>query len=252
MKFLLVALALSLTACSVVGPGEKGLRVSLGKVSDESLASGAYLWIPFFYGTKTINVQIQKSETETSAASKDMQEIQTKIAINWSIDPDKVVSLYRTIGDEDDVYNRIISPAVSEVMKSATAKRTAEEVLIARMDLKKDIDEGLKERLANYGVRLTDVSIVNLTFSHEFTQAIEQKQIAEQNAKKASYVAVMATEEAKASVNRARGEAEAQKLMQTTITKEILQLKAVEKWNGQFPQVMGSGTLPFINVTPKQ
>lgn len=236
-----------MSACSVVGPGERGVRVSLGKVSDDAKASGAYVWVPFLLGMEKINVQIQKEEVDSSAASKDMQEIRAHVAVNYSLSADKVVETYKTIGDEDDILQRIVIPSVNEVMKSAAAKRTAEEVLTKRMDMKKDIDDGLKERLAHYGITLHDVNIVNLTFSADFSRAIESKQIAEQQAKQAEYVALKATQEAKAEVERAKGTAEAQKLMKSTITAEILQQQAIEKWDGKFPTYMGS-TLPFINL----
>lgn len=264
MKKLLTVLltALALTGCSVVGPGERGIRIHLGSVDNGVLDSGVYLWIPFLYGTKTINIQIQKSDVKTSAASKDMQEITTEIAVNWSLNPDRVVEMYKTIGDEDDIYLRIIAPAVSEVLKSATSKRTAEEVLTHRLDLKKDVDEGLRTRLGAYGINLNDVSFVNLTFSHDFSAAIERKQIAEQKAKEADYVALQAIAESKAVVNKAKGDAEstlvnakaqaeAQRLLQATISDKVLQLKAIEKWSGDFPQVMGGGSNLLFNIPTK-
>jgi regulator of protease activity HflC (stomatin/prohibitin superfamily) len=133
-------------------------------------------------------------------------------------------------------------------MKSATAKKTAEEILTKRAELKTEIDDSLRERLAKYGVTVTDVSITNLTFSQEFTAAIERKQIAEQEAKQAEYGAQKAVQEARAEVNRAKGQAEAQALLKSTITAEILQQRAIEKWDGKFPQVMGAQALPFLNM----
>lgn len=250
MKQLVVIFALiGLSACTVVGPGERGVRVSLGTTSSDVKEPGAYLWIPFLVGMSKIDVQIQKSEIEASAASSDMQEIKTHVAVNWSLSPDKVVQTYKTIGDERDVLDRIISPAVNEAFKSAIARHTAAEVLGKRMVLKKEIDDGLMSRLAAYGVTLNDVSIVNLTFSSEFTKAIEEKQVAEQKAEQAKYAALQAVEDAKAAVNQARGQAESQRLVKETITPALLQKLAIEKWDGKFPQYMGgSGPLPFLNV----
>jgi prohibitin 1 len=249
MKMVLFALlALAVSGCTVVGPGELGVRISLGKVSTEPKAPGMYLWVPGLFGMAKIDTQVQKSNIEAGAASKDMQEITTEVAVNWSMDPTKVVDVYSKVGDEDVVLRRIIVPAVNEIMKSAISKRTAEEVLTKRLELKKDIDDGLKDRMVQYGVTLHDVSIVNFHFSPEFTQAIEQKQIAEQKAKQAEYDAVKASKEADAEVNRAKGQAEAQRLLRQNITPELLQMKAVEKWDGKFPQVTGGGALPFINL----
>lgn len=251
-KLLLTISMILLTGCTIVGPGERGIRVSMGSTSSDVKQSGAYLWIPVLYGMANIDIQVQKSEVEASAASKDMQEINTHVAVNWSIDETKVVELYKSVGDESDIYQRIISPAVNEVMKSAVSQKTAEEVLTKRLDMKKDIDSLLASRLGNYGIKLLDVSIVNLTFSKEFSDAIERKQIAEQEAKQAEYLAQKATQEAKANVEMAKGQAESQRLLKSTITQELLQKMAIEKWNGQYPQVMGTGTLPFINITPNK
>lgn len=248
MKFALIALLVVMSGCSVVGPGQRGVRISLGKASDDAKDPGAYLWIPFLMGMKQIDVQIQKSEIEASAASSDMQEIKTHVAVNWSLSPDQVVKTYKTIGDEDDVLNRIIAPAVNEAFKSAISKKTAAEVLGKRMVLKQEIDDVLKTRLIAYGVTLNDVSIVNLTFSAEFTKAIEEKQIAEQQAEQAKYSAAKAIEDAKAQVNIARGQAESQRLVKETITPALLQKMAIEKWDGKFPQVMGAQGVPFLNM----
>lgn len=248
MKPLIISMIFVLGGCSVVGPGERGIRVSLGKASSDVKDSGAYFWIPFLVGMKRIDVQIQKSEVQAFAASKDMQEITTHVAVNWSISPEKVVEIYKSIGDERDVFSRLIEPSVQEVMKEAVSKRTADEALTKRLEMKVDIDRSLKDRLSHYGVNVTDVNIVNFKFSDEFLKAIEEKQIAEQHSKQAEYGALKAIQDAKAEVNRAKGQAEAQQLMKSTITKEILQQRAIEKWDGKFPHVMGAGALPFINL----
>ncbi len=238
-----------LSGCTVVGPGERGVRITLGSVSDEPKTPGPYLWIPFLMGMARVDVQVQKSEIASTGATKDMQDVHAKVAINWSLSPENVVKTFREIGDERDVEHRILEPAVNEVMKASTAKRTAEEVLTQRMDMKKDIDDGLALRLKNYGITLHDVSVVDLGFSADFTAAIERKQIAEQSAKQAEYVAKQATQEAAANVERAKGQAEAQRLMKTTITEELLQKLAIEKWDGKFPTYMaGNGGLPFITT----
>ncbi len=250
MKRLLI-LAMFLSGCSMIGPGERGVRVSFGSAGNEVLSSGYYIWIPFITRVDAVDIQIQKNDVESTGATKDMQDVHAEVAVNWSVDPANVVKTYKEIGDERVVWHRIVIPAVNEVMKASTAKRTAEEVLTKRMDMKKDIDTGLKERLAQYGIAIHDVSIVNLKFSEGFTQAIEHKQIAEQQAQQASYVAAKAIQDAKAEVERAKGQATAQQLIRSSITPEILQQKAIEKWDGKFPQVMGSGALPFLNIKMK-
>jgi len=250
-----------LSSCSVVGPGERGIRFHFGKASDEVQSPGAYVYFPFFAGMTKVNVQVQKSEVEASAASKDMQEIVTHVAVNWSISPDKVVTIFKNVGNEDDILKRIIIPAVNETTKQAAAQRTAEDALIHRLDMKKDIDLGLKDRLAGYGITLHDVSIVNFKFSDEFTKAIERKQIAEQRAKESEYEAQQAIQKAKAAANlakgeaeatltRAKAEAEAQKLLKMNLTKEVLNLEYLKKWNGALSTVLtGSGSGVMLNMS---
>lgn len=246
-----MATVLILTGCTITGPGERGVRVSMGSASDEIYEPGPHLWFPFFSRVHNVDVQLQKSDVTTSAASQDMQEITTELAINWQLDPGKVSATFKNIGDEGDVYSRVIVPAVSEVLKAETANHSAEDILKNRIKLKNQIDNGLKGRLTQYGIAVTDISIVHLNFTKGFEEAIEHKQIAEQRAKQASYEAEKATQDAKAEVERAKGTSQAQALLKQTITKEILQQRAIEKWDGKFPQFMGSSALPFINVNSK-
>jgi prohibitin 1 len=248
-KYFIISALLFATGCSVVGPGEKGVRITMGQVKQGVQPEGWYLWVPFLTSVKSISVRIQKSETESEAASKDMQRVTSKLALNWHIDPASVDKIYQTIGDEDDVVSQIINPAVNEVLKAATAKLTAEEILTKRIELKKNIDESLHERLKNYNILVDDVSLVNLTFTTEFNHAVEAKQIAEQRTKQAEYEALTAVQQAKSEVNKSKGEAEAmltkaraqaeaQKLLKQTLTKDVLKLEYLKKWSGQLPKVM--------------
>ncbi|MEO8893462.1 MAG: prohibitin family protein [Coleofasciculaceae cyanobacterium] len=234
-----------------VNPGERGIVIQLGKVQNAILDEGTYPVIPFITSVKRLNVRIQKTDIETSAGTKDLQIIKTNLALNWYIEPTKVNKIYQQIGDENQVNTQIIIPAITEVLKAATPRKTAEEILTQREELKKVIDQAIKQRLAVYNIRVTEVALVNVSFSPGFAKAIEAKQIAEQQAKQADYEALKATKQAEAEVNRAKGQAESQRLMRQTLTPQLLQKQAIEKWNGQFPQVMsGNGALPFINISP--
>lgn len=247
----LVAFIVLLNMFTTVGPGERGVRVTFGSAANEVKDPGLYLTFPFVTNIRKVTVQMQRSDITTGAASKDMQEVTADVAVNWKLDPSKIVETYKNLGNEDEVLTRIITPAVSEVLKASTAQLTAEDILNKRIELKKAVDDGLKTRLSGYGIALYDVSIVHLRFSKEFEKAIEDKQIAEQRAKQAIYEAQQATQTARATIERAKGEAESQRLIKATITSQILQQRAIEKWDGKFPQIMGSGSVPFINMNMK-
>ncbi|MBD2042439.1 prohibitin family protein [Microcoleus sp. FACHB-672] len=247
----LVLAAILFKPFAIVNPGERGVVMQFGKVLPNVLDEGIHPIVPVVNTVKTISVKVQKSDVQSEASSKDLQDVKTLAAVNWHIDPKRVNEVYQRIGDENELLNRIIAPAVSEVVKASTARKTAEEIITQRTELKQEIDTTLKERLAAYGILVDDVSLVDISFSPEFAKAIESKQIAEQEAKRADFTALRAEKEAQAEVNRARGQAEAQRLQRQTISAELLQQQAIEKWNGQFPMVMGgSNTLPFINLNP--
>lgn len=248
---LFLFLAMMLRPFAIVNAGERGVLMQFGKVQDTVLDEGLHPIIPIVTTVKKLNVRVQQNSFNAGAASKDLQTITTELAVNWHIDPLKVNRVFQQVGDEELIVNGIMTPAVSEVLKAATAKKTAEEIITKRTELKQEIDANLKSRLEPYGVIVDDVSLVNFSFSPEFSRAIEAKQIAEQEAKQASFIAQKATQEAQAEVNRAKGQAEAQRLQRLTLTPELLQKQAIEKWDGRFPMVMGgNGAVPLININP--
>lgn len=243
--------ALILRPFAIVGAGERGVMMRFGKIQDAILDEGIHPILPIVTSVKTLSVRVQKTDLQADAASKDLQKITTDLAVNWNVDPAKVNQVFQQIGDEEQIVTSILSPAISEVLKAATSKKTAEEIITKRTELKTEIDNSLKKRLEPYGVIVRDVSLINFGFSPEFSKAIEAKQIAEQEAKQAEFTVQKATQDAQAEINRAKGKAEAQRLQRQTLTTEILQQQAIEKWNGQFPTVMGGGgTLPLINIAP--
>ncbi|TVP64683.1 MAG: prohibitin family protein [Nodularia sp. (in: Bacteria)] len=244
-------LAITIRPFAIVNAGERGVVMQFGKVQDKILDEGLHPIMPIVTSVKRLNVRVQQNTFKSDAASKDLQTITTELAVNWHIDPLRVNKIFQQVGDENLIINGIITPAVSEVLKAATAKKTAEEVITKRTELKEEIDNHLKNRLASYGIIIDDVSLVNFSFSPEFSRAIESKQIAEQEAKQAEFIAQKATQEAQADINRAKGQAEAQRLQRLTLTPDLLQKQAIEKWDGRFPTVMsGNGALPLININP--
>ncbi len=237
---------------TIINAGERGVVMRFGKVQDTVFDEGIHLIIPIVTTVRRITVRIQRDDVQAEAFSRDLQYIETDIAVNWHIEPTTVNKIFQEVGDQAEVVRRIISPAVSEVVKAATAKKTAEEIIAKRTELKDEIDNQLKERLSTYGVVVDDVSLVNIDFTEEFANAIEAKQIAEQEAKRAKFEAQKAEQQAQADINRAKGQAEAQRLQRQTLTPELLQKQAIEKWDGKFPQVLtGDGALPFITIDPK-
>ncbi|AFZ25236.1 membrane protease subunit, stomatin/prohibitin [Cylindrospermum stagnale PCC 7417] len=248
---ILLIFAIFLRPFTIVNAGERGVIMKFGKVQDQVLDEGIHPIMPIVTSVKKLSVRVKQNSFNSDAASKDLQKITTELAVNWHIDPIEVNKVFQRVGDQEQIITGIITPAVSEVLKAATSKQTAEEIITKRTELKEEIDKNLKTRLAAYGLIVDDVSLVNFAFSPEFAKAIESKQIAEQEAKQAGFIAQKATQEAQADVNRAKGQAEAQRLQRLTLTPDLLQKQAIEKWDGRFPMVMGgNGAVPLININP--
>lgn len=237
------------SSCEVVPPGHRGLVIHAGQVQDGVLGEGLVFKWPVYTNITSISIRIRQALTDTAAASKDMQKVHTKLSINWRIAPDKVKDVFQTLGNPDQIEDTIIDRTVSEVLKAATATMTAEEILVKRIQLKKMIDDELEKRLQTFGLVIEAVNLADFNFEPDFNKAVEEKQIAEQRAKKAVYDAQRATQEALAAVETAKGQAEAQRLLKSTITEDLIQKLAIEKWDGKLPGVMLSRDgLPFIQV----
>jgi regulator of protease activity HflC (stomatin/prohibitin superfamily) len=225
------------------------------------LNEGTHPIVPFVSSVKVMNVRIQRTDVEANARTKDLQRINTKVALNWQISPDKIQQVYQQFGSNEELTARIITPVIEEIVKARIPARSLEKNLIERAELKQELETKAKQRLESYGIVTTDLSVLNVTASDEFTKATEDKQIAEQKAisdkivaeqelQKADYESKKAAKESEAMIARAKGQAEAQRLLQSSLSPEILQKQAIEKWDGKFPVVMSSnGVLPFINIS---
>jgi len=197
---------------------------------------------------QTLSVRVQNQEISAEASSKDLQDVYTDVSLNWHIIPEEVNLSFQQIGDEQAIISRIINPAVEEVLKAVMAKYTAEEIITRRGEVKAGVDALLTLRLQPYHLEVDDISLVHVHFSNRFRDAVEAKQIAEQEAKRAEFVALKAIKEAEATVNLAKGEAEAQRLLKEALTPELLQKQAIAKWNGSLPLVMGNDTTKVVDL----
>ena len=237
------------SAIVVINPGQAAVLSVLGKAQDSVLLEGVHLKLPLVSAVDFYDLTVQKFEVPAQSSTKDLQQLTASFAINFRLDASQVVVIRHTQGSLQSIVSKIIAPQTQESFKIAAARRTVEEAITKRDELKQDFDIALSGRLAKYGIIILDTSVVDLTFSTEFSKAVEEKQIAEQRAQRAVYIAQEAEQEAEATVNRAKGQAEAQRLLRETLTAELLQKQAIDKWDGKFPQVMGgSSALPFINL----
>lgn len=236
----------------IVGAGERGVVLNFGAVQDTVMGEGIHFRVPIMQKVVKIDVKVHKAETEAEAASKDLQDIRSTIAVNYHILADKANWVYQNIGI--NFKERIIDPAVQEVVKAINARYNAVELITQREKVRDEIKSLLKQRLLNYNIVVDDFSIVNFKFTQQFEQAIEAKQTAEQLALKAQRDLERIKIEADQKIASARAEAESLRLQKENVTPQLIRLrqieasiKAIEKWDGHLPKI-NSGAIPFIDI----
>ena len=236
-----------------IGAGERGVVLNFGAVQKNVLGEGLHFRIPIMQRVAIMDVKVQKAVTDAASASSDLQDVTSSVALNYHIIPDKANVVYQTIGVE--FKERVIDPAIQEVMKAVSARYTAEELITKRPAVSTAMKESLAERLLASNIAVDAFSIVTFSFSRVFTEAIEAKQTAEQLALKAKRDLDRIKIEAEQTITAARAEAESLRLQRANISLDLIELrkieanlKAIEKWNGILPQVTGAGAVPFIGV----
>ena len=174
----LIAASLILGAFTTITAGHRGVVIRFSAVTGTILEEGLQMKLPFIDSVVKMSVQTQKYETGAASASRDLQDVNTTIALNWRLDPSMAAEVYRTLGLE--FINRIAAPAVQETIKQVTAKYIAEDLILKRETVKNEIQENLSNRLLERGIITETVSITEFQFSATFVAAIEAKVAAEQ------------------------------------------------------------------------
>jgi regulator of protease activity HflC (stomatin/prohibitin superfamily) len=237
-----------------VPTGYVGIKTRFGKVSEDVIQEGLNLKIPYIEKIVLMDCRTQKAEIATSTASKDLQEVSLKIAVNYNVSKSTAHELYRQVGINYESI--IISPAILESVKSVTAQYTAEELITKRAEVSNKMEETLKEKIESRGFDVVDFNITDLDFSAAYNQAIEKKQVAEQEAKQAEYELQKAKINNEKKIAEAEANAKVMQIQDATTTENALKLKeieiqkaAIEKWNGVLPSTMSGDTaIPFLNI----
>lgn len=241
----LIVLLIILNCFTIVSAGHTGVVVTLGKVNEGVLQEGIHIKAPFVQKIVKIDNRIVKLEVDTEAFSKDLQTVDTTLAINYRVDTGKSYSIYKNIGA---AYEQVlVVPAVNEVLKAITSQYTAEESVTNRTFISDGLIKGLNEKLNNIGLYVTDVNIINFDFSEAFINAIEEKQVAQQQLLKAETEKQTAITNAEAEAEttriKAEAEAEANNKLKASLNDDIIRSKFYEKWDGKLPEAMGSDSI---------
>ena len=238
----------------MVSPGEVAVKARMGKIVD-SYEEGLHFKLPLIESIIKFSIQIQRADIKTQAFSKDLQTMNAHLVVNHRIQKGTVVSIYRNLGPH--YVETVVDPTVQEIFKSIAAKFSAERIIADRNLLVEEINGAAKEKLMKQEIIVTDISVVDLDFTEQFLKAVEDKQVAEQQAMMSEKLVVKAKRDAEQQIAKSRGEAEALRMQREQVTPTLIelrkvdaQLKAIEKWNGVLPGYVGAG-VPFISLEKK-
>lgn len=233
---LIVVLWFFLSTIRVIGTGEIGVVTRYGKVIGRELGEGIHMVAPFGVDKVTIyDIKVLKQQDEVTAASKDLQDVGATLALNYRINSSRVSEVHQKIGEFYPF--KLIDPALQEVFKATSAKYSAQELITNRAEVKSEALKLIKERLEGFGIVVDDLSIVNFKFSEAYSKAIEEKQIAQQNAERARF-----------NLEAAKIDAEAQSAQAQTLSPLFLQKQAIDKWDGKLPTYLGQGQGTVFNI----
>jgi regulator of protease activity HflC (stomatin/prohibitin superfamily) len=244
----------------IVQAGHRGVVLYLGAVENRVLGEGVHFIIPFAEQVIQLEVRTLKYQAEASAASNDLQEVQTVIALNYHIDPTDANAIYQQLGA--DYSDRIIAPTIQESVKASVAKFNAEELITKRETAKGVIADAIRNTLSDRDIVVETVFITDFKFSKAFADQIEakvvafQKYLTEQNNLRsiqviANQTVVQAEAQAKANIAKASGESQAIKIINEQLRQnpQYLQWQTINRWNGQMPYSLGgNGGIPFFQL----
>ncbi len=251
-----IGVILLINSCNRIDSGEVGVITTFGKPSEEVLNSGLHFLNPLSTVNK-IDLKIRTVKTASEAASSDLQSVHTDIVLNYKVDYKNVMFLFTKVSkDERYIEESIVVPFINEAFKAVVAHFTAESLINKRDEVSHQIQVLLNEKLNSSYLDAVSISVTSFKFSESFNTAIEKKVTAQQEVLTTQnnlarqkieneITLTKAQTESQSIVLKAEADAKAMNLKRLTLTSELIQLNAIEKWNGVLPVYSGN-SLPFI------
>ena len=259
---------LALCCITTVPTGYTGIVTTFGRVEQYTFDAGFHIKSPFQKVVKMDN-RTQKAVESLQAFSSDIQQVDISIAVNYSIDQSTAEKLYKTVGEE--YYSKILYPRLLENTKAVFSKYTAEKLVAYRETLSGEITDLVIEDVADYGITVSSISVQDIDFTDAFTNAVEAKQVAQQNKLTAQtqqdQLTMEAQQEAQRQVIRAQADAEQatiaakadlevtkiqadaaeyagqkeaakNKAISESLTSELVRYYYIQQWDGKLPETM--------------
>ena len=237
---------------AVVGTVQQGLYFKLPIIEKVHRMSVKTLTINYDRGGD--NGDTKQTDTNLFGASKDLQDVSIGVVVNYHIDATKVEQIFIQYSSVENYQANVIEPMIREIVKSTSAQYAAEELVTKRAEFSDKVNALLATQFTNKDAILERFSVTNFEFSRAFSQAIEAKVTAVQNAEAQKNKLEQVKYEAAQTIATATAEAERIRIQANAINSQggadYVNSKAIEKWNGQLPiQMIPGSTVPFINLT---
>ncbi|KAL3447383.1 band 7 family-domain-containing protein [Aspergillus insuetus] len=220
--------ALSNTLFNVDG-GHRAIKYSrIGGVKKDIYPEGTHIMIPWIETPIIYDVRAKPRNIASLTGTKDLQMVNITCRVLSKPRVDALPQIYRTLGQDFD--ERVLPSIVNEVLKSVVAQFNASQLITQRENVARLVRDNLARRAARFNIVLDDVSLTHLTFSPEFTAAVEAKQVAQQEAQRAAFLVDKARQEKQAFIVRAQGEARSAELIGEAIkkSKSYIELRKIE------------------------
>ena len=233
---------------AIVDAGERGVKVTMGKVSPESYTEGIHFVTPFISKIHTMDIKTQKASPATTVFTKDIQQARLAYVINYNLQPENAHKMFKEVGK--NYKETVLMPIVEGTVKNVIGGWNASDLIANRAKATSDILTKLQEQLEDNYINVTDFNITDIDYSDVFEKAIEGKVTAEQEALKAKNQTVQVQELAKQKVISAEAEAKSMAIRANALTqnKALVEYEAVQKWNGVLPTYMMGNSVPFVNL----
>jgi prohibitin 2 len=237
---LVVGLSFLFGSYYVIDPGERGVKVTLGKMSDTYLTPGFGFKMPFTTQIWRVNVQQDTREVSADCFSSDLQQIRVQLKVLYRIPEASTVKVLRDYAGNP--FEKLILPRVQEATKEVTALKTAADIVKTREEIKTRALHASRAKIGDLLV-IEDLVIEDVALSSELEQAIEAKMVQQQEAEKAIFKMQQARTDAETLIIKAKADAESIRIQGEALESapKLVELKMVEKWDGVAPQVVGSG-----------
>ncbi|KAF5724092.1 prohibitin PHB1 [Fusarium mundagurra] len=201
----------------------------LSGVKETVVNEGTHFLIPWLQKSIIFDVRTKPRNIATTTGSKDLQMVSLTLRVLHRPNVKALPKIYQNLGADYD--ERVLPSIGNEVLKAIVAQFDAAELITQREAVSERIRNDLTLRAAEFNIALEDVSITHMTFGREFTKAVEQKQIAQQDAERARFIVERAEQERQANVIRAEGESESAEAISKAIQKAgdgLIQIRKIE------------------------